>query len=400
MPASFPGDAAAVLHELQVHQIELEMQNEELRRAQFALAESHERYVDLYDFAPVGYLTLNAHATIEKINLTAAELLGEARKILLQQPFARYLAADDSDRWHLFVQQLIRNRNRSRRTIEVRLQRSDGRCFPARIDGLPAKSDSATPVLNLTLIDIGLQKAVEQQLATMTDNLETLVAKRSEQLRAVSLELILTEERERRDLAQDLHDDLSQLLFAIKIKLSSPEIMPQCHACHEVAALIDQVDHSVRKMTLRLFPPILNAQGLLPALTWLADEMARIFHLTVQIDDDGRPKPLDARLHALIVRSVRELLINSAKHAKVGVARVSCLLDDEQLVVAVGDEGCGFDSTQAIAKPTEHGFGLRSIRERFAMLGGAMDIDSSPGNGATVTLTLRLSAIAWERRRP
>ena len=84
-----------LLHELQVHQIELEMQNEELRRAQLALEDSRARYVDLYEFAPVGYLTLTGEAVISEVNLTGARLLREERKKILGKRFARFVSRQD-----------------------------------------------------------------------------------------------------------------------------------------------------------------------------------------------------------------------------------------------------------------------------------------------------------------
>jgi len=87
-----------LLHELQVHQIELEMQNETLRQAQIALAESRDRYVNLYEFSPVGYLTLNANGMIAEINLTAVTLLKKERNLLLNKSFRALLIAEDQDR--------------------------------------------------------------------------------------------------------------------------------------------------------------------------------------------------------------------------------------------------------------------------------------------------------------
>src|SRR5687768_11329566 len=104
-PAPQTGGAIEeLLHELQVHKLELEMQNEELRRAQLALEESRDRYMELYEFAPVGYLTLSGEALISEVNLTGAMLLGEDRKKMLQRRFSRYVAPEDRDRYHrLFV---------------------------------------------------------------------------------------------------------------------------------------------------------------------------------------------------------------------------------------------------------------------------------------------------------
>jgi PAS domain S-box-containing protein len=95
-----PRAAEELLHELQVHQIELQMQNEELRRAQLAMEESRDRYADLYDFAPIGYLTLNNNGVIDEINLTGAALLGMERNKLVHQRFASLVTSEYSDFWH------------------------------------------------------------------------------------------------------------------------------------------------------------------------------------------------------------------------------------------------------------------------------------------------------------
>ena len=98
-PGIEPLPADNLLHELRVHQIELEMQNEALRNAQAGLEESRNRYVDLYDFAPVGYLTLNSTGMIEELNLTASVLLGKERKNLLKRSLTTAIIAEDQSRW-------------------------------------------------------------------------------------------------------------------------------------------------------------------------------------------------------------------------------------------------------------------------------------------------------------
>src|SRR6266852_1050093 len=137
--------AEELLHELQVHQIELEMQNEELRRAQLALEESRDRYVDLYEFAPVGYLTLTAEARISEVNLTGATLLGEERKTMRRCRFARFVTPKDSDRYHrLFVSVMQHD---GRQACELALQRADGSDFHAQLDCLRVTAGDGPPLV-------------------------------------------------------------------------------------------------------------------------------------------------------------------------------------------------------------------------------------------------------------
>ncbi len=123
-----------LLYEFQVQQIELEMQNEELRKAQKALEESRDRYIDLYDFSPNGYLTLTCDGLINEINLTGAALLGEERNKLVGRRFAPFVASEDGDLWH---QHFLRAKNKSvKQSCELTLKRKDGSVLYAKLDSL------------------------------------------------------------------------------------------------------------------------------------------------------------------------------------------------------------------------------------------------------------------------
>jgi len=149
--------AEELLHELQVHQIELEMQNDELRRMHVALEESRDRYIDLYDYAPVGYLTLTHDGLIAKINLTATELLGVDRKILLSRRFATLVTPKDVDKWYVFFSNVIKHNKRL--NIELMLKSCNDTEFPALLDCVCANS-----TLRITLTDITEIKQAETAL--------------------------------------------------------------------------------------------------------------------------------------------------------------------------------------------------------------------------------------------
>ena len=151
-----------LLHELGVYQIELEMQNEELRRAYRDLEESCDRYVDLYDFAPVGYLILTREGLIAEINLTAAGLLGEERSKLLQRYFAAFVSAQDGDGWHLFFCSVMKHNERQ--STELTLKRCDGIEFPVQLDCLRASAADKDSMLRITLTDITKRKQAEAVL--------------------------------------------------------------------------------------------------------------------------------------------------------------------------------------------------------------------------------------------
>ena len=247
----------------------------------------------------------------------------------------------------------------------------------------------------VTFIDITEnRRAAEAAVAAqkkMAESLEHRVQERTAQVRAIAAELSLAEERERRGLAQDLHDDLGQVLAIVKLKLSSlSETCGQCidgRRYKEIEHLVDQANKSVRSLALQLSPPILHTLGLVPALEWLVEEMERVYGLAVRFHDDGEPKPLDEKNRSILFRAVRELLINVAKHARIGHAELTSLCAGGKVLLTVTDEGGGFDHKNTLeAQPGKSGLGLLGMRERLAYIGAEMHVDSRPGDGTTITL--------------
>jgi PAS domain S-box-containing protein len=141
-----------LIHELQVHQIELEMQAEELRRAQFALKESRDKFLDLYDFAPTGYLTLTDKTLIAEVNLAGATLLGVERSTLIRAPFSKFMSESDADSWHRYFVNLLRQEEKQ--TCTLTLKRSNGSTFPARLEGLRLTGSDGVITANIAISDI------------------------------------------------------------------------------------------------------------------------------------------------------------------------------------------------------------------------------------------------------
>lgn len=236
--------------------------------------------------------------------------------------------------------------------------------------------------------------AIQAALNTRRDLAESMG--RTDRLRVLSAALATAEERERRILAQDLHDDLGQLLAIIGLKAT----IVQKHAMSEslkravddCAKAVEQANRKLRTMALQLNPPMLDQLGLVPALQWLADEVNRLYKLDVEIKDDGTPKPMDPAVSATLFRAVRELLINVSKHARVAKATITTArVENNTLVVTVDDAGAGFDPGSVVTN-SEGGFGLLSVRERLGYLGGEMSILSIPGDGTSVILKVPLLA--------
>jgi PAS domain S-box-containing protein len=153
-------DTQRLVHELRVHQIELEMQNEELRRAQHELEVSREKYFDLYDLAPVGYLTLNEPGLILEANLTATRLLGVARTDLLQQPLTRFILREHLDIFYQHRQQLFETG--APQSCELRLTRPGGAPFWVRGEAILAQDHkTGAPVCRMMLSDLTERKQAE-----------------------------------------------------------------------------------------------------------------------------------------------------------------------------------------------------------------------------------------------
>ncbi|MDO8605654.1 MAG: ATP-binding protein [Phaeospirillum sp.] len=207
--------AEELLQELQIHQIELEMQNEALRQTQIALEESRDRYVDLYEFAPVGYLTLRPDGLISRINLTGAMLLGRERKALLKKRFGSFVVAKDQDRWtRRFMS--VRERD-GHSTLELTLRRGDGTEFQARLDCVRQTSGTELKTIRVTLTDISESKKAEAELMAVNRQLDQL----TRHLTTANAEL----EQFAYALSHDLREPLRMVaayIALIKKKIGSP----------------------------------------------------------------------------------------------------------------------------------------------------------------------------------
>jgi PAS domain S-box-containing protein len=214
------------------------------------------------------------------------------------------------------------------------------------------------------------------------------------QLRAANAATALAEERERQRLASDLHDDVGQLLSLAGIKLGMLQKARGDRAEQlrdELAELVSRAHQRTESLTFQLSPPILRDMGLAPAVEWLAEDIKRSYGLSVHIEHDGEP-PIDEATRVTVFRSLRELLINSARHSRAGEASVMMAHDGADLGITIEDRGIGFD-----ASVTGLGFGLISVRERLEALGGHFEIESAVGRGTRAKIAVAL-APPGERR--
>gem|GEM_PF-432385 len=245
------------------------------------------------------------------------------------------------------------------------------------------------------IIDITDRIEAEQKLQELTEALEQRVVERTElaearakQLQVLAVELIEAEERERRRVAQLLHEDLQQILAAARFQLQTCcSQMPSLPALVDVERLLKESIDKSRKLSHELSPPVLQHAGLVSALKWLARQMGEQFGLQVELEIAADERFECAPLKVFMFRAVQELLFNIFKHAAVKKAVVALSESDGDLVIAVQDEGKGFNPD--ILKATSNtGLGLLSLRERASHMGGKLLIESAPEQGSRFILRI------------
>lgn len=236
-------------------------------------------------------------------------------------------------------------------------------------------------------------KARQVELHALNQHLEAKVVERteelqqrSEDLRRLASQLTTAEQRERRRLAQVLHDDLQQLLVAAKMRLNMRRGSPE-ECQQQVSELIDQSIDLSRSLTVELSPPILFRERFETAVRWLVRRVREKHALEVNVTVDPEVEPAGEDWRIFLFHAVGECLFNIAKHAGVDRAEVHIERDGEQLRVVVADQGQGFDVATAQEKAARgDSFGLFNLRQRSLLLGGSMKIASSPGGGTRIEM--------------
>lgn len=225
---------------------------------------------------------------------------------------------------------------------------------------------------------------------TAKQKAENVIRENQKKLRGLTAELQLTEERERRQLAQDLHDSIGQILAfsLIQLKILQKQAPQELTvSLEEVTKQLNEAVGQTRTLSFDLSPSTLYDLGFEVAIEDLLDKMTRERNINCKFDTDKKVKPLADDVKVLLYRSVRELLINAAKHAKASEVRVTLTRSAKDIHIDVIDNGKGFDPNilnQNLEK--RKGFGIFSIRERLNHIGGQMKIDSAPGKGTKVML--------------
>lgn len=264
------------------------------------------------------------------------------------------------------------------RRFDTLAKRASGAEFPVEVAMAPIGIGNP-PLLTIFVCDATTRRQAEQD-----------VKRYQERLRSLMANMLITEEQERRNLAIDLHDGLSQTIALMRIKLSTVRGRVDARlapSIDEIVELVDQANSAARSIGFELSPPVLHDLGLEPAVQWLVENIHSRYGIEVVLEDDGKPKPADEKTRVILFRSIRELLINAAKHARARSVHVRLQREEDQFDASIEDDGVGMEVAVAGAR----GSGLISIQERLNHVGGSMQIESAPGRGTRVRLRAPLA---------
>jgi signal transduction histidine kinase len=235
-----------------------------------------------------------------------------------------------------------------------------------------------------------------KELSAANERLREQISERQraeDELRRLSNRLVDVQERERRSIARELHDEIGQLLTGLKLALETAALLPADAAkarIDQTLSLVNELMGRIRELSLDLRPAMLDDLGLLPALLWHFERYSTQTGVRVIFKhsgiDDGRLNP---GVETATYRIVQEALTNVARYARVNDATVTIFADAENLTAQIEDQGMGFDPSATLA--ATHSSGLTGMRERAQLVGGTLSIESAPSRGTQIYALLPLN---------
>jgi PAS domain S-box-containing protein len=352
-----PEKMRAVLHELRVHQIELEMQNDELRHAYAELDASRSRYFDLYDLAPVGYCTLSEKGLILQVNLRASTLLGMSRVELVGRPIFRSILKEDQVILHKHLQQLFETD--APQFFELRVARkTDGLVFWVRMDAAAAQDEDGIPMCRVTMTDITERKRSDERIGSLLAEKELFL----------------------REVHHRIKNNMSTLIGLFTMQagaMKSPE----------AASAFEDAKIRVRSMAViyeRLYQSAsFESISLLDYLPSLVDDIVANFanSPSVRIETKIDDVVVDVKKAQALGIIINELITNIMKYAfadnSAGRIRVSAFSEGDSIAVIVEDNGVGLP--ECVDFENSDGFGLVLVRELTRQLEGSVKIERENG---------------------
>jgi PAS domain S-box-containing protein len=322
---------------------------------------------------PQGFITMANDAAVKMFGFSRNELIGK-NTIELRPEGKEY-----EEKGREFIEKLFENGYV--KGLERKWKRKDGTLIDLEINIVLLKDEEGTIQGSLgSLRDITQQKRAQEKLIAY-----------NKQLRSLASELSLVEESTRRNIAQNLHDQIGQSLAIAKMKLG---VLKKASLPGEITEAIDDIYHLIvqstqdtRSLIFELRPPVLYELGFEAAIEWLIGHITKQHGITIDFEYNKHPKKLDNQISIFLFQAVRELLMNVVKHSGTHNSKVSIKKDDDYITITILDKGAGFDPSPCNSHEQKTtGFGLFSIKERLMYLGGDFDIQSQPGQGTAVTL--------------
>jgi PAS domain S-box-containing protein len=390
LPNVSPQNVEALVHELRVHQIELELQCQELQRAQTETEESRNRYRELYESIPIGYATIDESGRCYDLNPAGASLLGVDSTGPLNNGFFFFFSTDDADACLLSLRSVLQENKPD--SMELRMKRQDGASFTAALQMSPVETGKGKGQrIRIAFRDVSRRKEIEEALRQHRLELE---ANRVE-LQELMAKLFTAQEEERRRIACDLHDDHCQRITALILEASAmekmirsvmPSMVPRMISFkHKLGDLLADFRH----LTHELHPRHLDTVSLACSMRTHIKEFVEYTNLDVNFEEQDVPSPLPMPITICMYRLLQESLGNIRKHANAKRVDVALSGGNKQLELRVADNGSGFNDAD-----DKKGLGLTSMQERVRPLRGHVTIDSRPGKGTVVSVTIPLPSEA------
>jgi PAS domain S-box-containing protein len=369
--------------ELQKVNLELRKEMEQRFRAVKERADIEKRFRDIFENAVVGIYRTTPNGKILMANPALVKMLGYSTFDELKKRNLEKAGFEPSYPRSVFRQ--IMDKKGRVAGLESAWLRTDGRSIAVRESAVTVKDGGKILYYEGTVEDITERKKAEEQLLIY-----------QKQLRSLALELSLSEERLRRQMAMNIHDHLGQNLAISKIKLDSLrkslDDSEHLKKTDEICDLIHRAIDSTRSLTFELSPPVLYELGFEAAVEWLVGTLCKRENICWEFFNERKTKPLEPDVRILLFQSVREILVNITKHAFAKKISVAVNKVNSQIQVSIIDDGVGFELNKVkISDISKRGFGLFSVRERLANIGGRFEIESEPGKGTKVLLTAPLS---------
>jgi PAS domain S-box-containing protein len=412
-------DTRRLLHELQVHQVELEMQNAEIQEARDRMETLLAKYTDLYDFAPVGYFSLDEEGRILEANLTGAALLGAARSRLINRRLPSFVAPANRPDFLDFLACVFIGAGK--RVFEATLRREDGSSFWANFHGTAAISVSG-PLKSCRVVvsDItALKESVEAQrrleaLAVANRELKEEIIRRQtveeslkkseqhysqlldesrvmqEELRHLSRQVLQAQEEERKRISRELHDVIAQTLTGINIRLATLKkeagINPRGFERNIALTqqLVEKSVEIVHRFARELRPAVLDDLGLVAALHSFMKSFTARTGVHIHLTAFAGVEQLEMARRTVLFRVAQEALTNVARHAHASRVEVSIQKQPEGICMKIKDDGKSFEVQSVMLARGAKRLGLLGMRERLEMVGGRFEVESAVGQGTTV----------------